>query len=460
MALTGNGAGIHSSTAPHARLLARGTEDLRSQDPALGALIDREVAYQNDTLQLVAHASLAAPSVLSAAGSVLANTTAEGYPGARYHPGAAQFDEVERLAVERAKAVFGARYANVQPHSCSSANLTVIFALLSPGDTIVSLELDSGGHLTHGARASVTGRYFNVVHYGLDAEGYIDEDQVARLAREHRPRLVIVGASAYPRTPDYARFREICDSVGAYLLADISHIAGLVAAGVHPSPVDLAHITTSSTYKQLGGPRGGIILSGADFERPGPDGTPIDKLMQRGVFPLSQGTPSPAGIAAKARALALVAEPEFAETARRIAANAAALAVALDKRGWPVLTGGTDNHMVLLDTYRRGITGLIAESALESCGILANKNRIPGDRKPARVTSGLRLGTNIAAQRGMGEDDMDVCADLVDSVLGAVTPAGDRAYELAEQDRAEIRARVAEVCRHFPSPYQEVPAGV
>ena len=460
MALTRNGAGSHSATARHAGLLARGSEDLRNEDPALRSLLDREVSYQNDTLQLVAHASLAAPSVLSAAGSVLANATAEGYPGARYHPGAAQFDEVERLAVERAKAVFGARYANVQPHSCSSANLTAIFALLAPGDTILSLALDSGGHLTHGAKASVTGRYFNVVHYGLDTEGYIDESQVARLAREHRPQLVIVGASAYPRELDYARFREISDSVGAYLLADISHIAGLVAAGVHPTPIDLAHVTTTSTYKQLGGPRGGIILSGKDCEEPGPDGTAISKLMQRGVFPQFQGTPNPAAIAAKARALALVAEPEFPRTARRIAEDGTALAEGLAKRGWPVLTGGTDNHMVLLNTYRYGITGVIAESALERCGILANKNRIPGDRKPALVTSGLRLGTNIVAQRGMRDTDMEICADLVDDVLGAVKPEGDRDYELAPDVQAEVRERVAEVCRRFPAPYQEasVPA--
>jgi glycine hydroxymethyltransferase len=438
---------------PHAGLLARGSEDLSVEDPALGSLLDREASYQDTTLQLVAHASLAAPSVLSAAGSVLANATAEGYPGARYHPGAAQFDEVERLAVQRAKAVFGARYANVQPHSCSSANLTVIFALLAPGETILSLDLDAGGHLTHGASASVTGQYFNVVNYGLDRAGYIDLDQVESLAEEHRPRLIIAGASAYPRTFDYPRFREISDAVGAYLLADISHIAGLVAAGVHPSPIDLAHVTTTSTYKQLGGPRGGIILSGAEYDRPGPDGKPIAKLMQRGVFPRLQGTPSPAAIAAKARALALVATPAFAETARRIAADAAALADALAKRGWPVLTGGTDNHMVLVDTYHRGITGFVAETALESCGILANRNRIPGDRKPPLVTSGLRLGTNIVAQRGMREADLEACAELVDEVLGAVKPAGDRDYAWELPVQQEIRERVAEMCRRFPTPY-------
>ncbi|MFD5805168.1 serine hydroxymethyltransferase [Streptomyces sp. NPDC127020] len=448
-------AGHRDSNTPHTRLLTRGGAELRADDPLLAAALDREVAFQNDTLQLVAHASLAAPSVLSAAGAALANTTAEGYPGARYHPGAEHFDVVERLAVERAKAAFGARYANVQPHSCSSANLTVLFALLAPGDTLLSLDLDSGGHLTHGAAASVTGRWFDVVHYGLDHEGYIDEDQVMRLAARHRPKLIIVGASAYPRTPDYARFREIADEVGAYLLADISHIAGLVAAGVHPSPLDLAHLTTSSTYKQLGGPRGGIILSGRDADTPGPDGTPLRRLMQRGVFPQTQGTPSPAGIAAKARALALVAEPEFARTARAIAENAQALAAALDKRGWPVLTGGTDNHMVLVDTYRRGITGTIAESALESCGILANKNRIPGDTKPALVTSGLRLGTNIAAQRGMSSDDMDLCADLVDQVLGAVTVLDDRTHELAPEDRLRIRGTVQALCRAHPTLYEQ-----
>ncbi|WP_227025370.1 serine hydroxymethyltransferase [Streptomyces tsukubensis] len=455
MVLTRNGAATHPSTAAHARLQARGSQELWAEDPELAAALDREVAYQDDTLQLVAHASLAAPSVLSAAGSALANATAEGYPGARYHPGAVQFDQVERLAVERAKAAFRARYANVQPHSCSSANLTVLFTLLAPGDTVLSLDLDSGGHLTHGAAASVTGRYFDVVHYGLDADGYIDEDQAARLALEHRPRLVVVGASAYPRTPDYARFRAISDSVGAYLLADISHVAGLVAAGVHPSPVDLAHITTSSTYKQLGGPRGGIILSGRDFDRPGPDGTPLYRLLQRGVFPLSQGTPNPSAIAAKARALALVAQPEFTATAKAIAANAAALAVALDKRGWPVLTGGTENHTVLLDTYRRGITGAVAETALESCGIHANKNRIRGDTKPPLVTSGLRLGTNITAQRGMREDDMDDCAGLVDRVLTTIRPTGDRTYDLTARDRDEIRSRVAEVCRRFPTVYHD-----
>ncbi|MEV8108078.1 serine hydroxymethyltransferase [Streptomyces sp. NPDC088135] len=456
MVLTRNGAGIHRSTASHACLQARGSQELWAEDPALAAALDHEVTYQNDTLQLVAHASLAAPSVLSAAGSALANATAEGYPGARYHPGATQFDQVERLAVERAKNAFGAQYANVQPHSCSSANLTVLFALLAPGETLLSLDLDSGGHLTHGATASVTGRYFDVVHYGLDAEGYIDEDQAARMAREHRPKLVIIGASAYPRIPDYARFREISDSVGAYLLADISHIAGLVAAGVHPSPIDLAHITTTSTYKQLGGPRGGIILSGKDFDQPGPDGTPLHKLLQRGVFPLSQGTPNPSAIAAKARALALVTQPEFTATARAIAANAAALAVALDKRGWPVLTGGTDNHTVLLDTYQRGITGTVAEAALESCGIHANKNRIRGDTKPPLVTSGLRLGTNITAQRGMREDDMDDCADLVDRVLVTIHPTSDHTYDLAPRDRDEIRSRVAEVCRRFPTAYQDL----
>ncbi|NEE52895.1 serine hydroxymethyltransferase, partial [Streptomyces sp. SID8455] len=269
-------------------------------------LLDAEVVQQHATLAMVASTSIAHPSVLAAAGSALSNVTAEGYPGARYHPGASQFDLVERLAVERAKQAFGASYANVQPHSCSSANQAVLAALVRPGGTILALDLDSGGHLTHGSPASVTGMHYKAVHYGLDGEGRIDYEQVAALAEQHRPSVLIAGASAHPRTLDFARFRAIADSVGAYLVADISHIAGLVAAGEHPTPVDLAHATTTSTYKQLGGPRGGLILIGREHATPGPDGrTPLSRLMQRAVFPLSQGTPNPAAIAAKARALAL-----------------------------------------------------------------------------------------------------------------------------------------------------------
>ncbi|NUT50382.1 MAG: serine hydroxymethyltransferase, partial [Saccharothrix sp.] len=298
---------------------------MASDDPELAGLLERELRYQGGTLALVAHASLAHPSVLAAAGSVLSNVTAEGYPGRRFHPGATHFDAIERLAVERAKAAFGARHANVQPHSCSSANLAVLFSLVRPGETILGMHLDSGGHLTHGAPASVSGRVFDAVHYGLDRHGAIDYDQVAGLAREHRPKLIVAGASAYPRRIDYARFREVADACGAWLLADISHIAGLVAAGVLPSPIDLAHVTTTSTYKQLGGPRGGVILLGPDHRSPGPDGrTPLSTVLDRGVFPRTQGTPNAAAIAAKARAFDLVRRPEFRRTAERIADNARA----------------------------------------------------------------------------------------------------------------------------------------
>ncbi|MGW7545632.1 serine hydroxymethyltransferase [Streptomyces sp. NPDC054770] len=435
--------------------LARtGLTDLRREDPELSGLLDAEVHHQNNTLAMVASASTADPSVLAAAGSALANVTAEGYPGARYHPGAVNFDEVERLAVRRATKLFAAQYANVQPHSCSSANLAVLAALMPPGGTLLGLGLDSGGHLTHGSPASVTGRHYRAVAYGLDAAGRIDYDQVADLAARHRPTVLIAGASAYPRTLDFARFRAIADSVGAYLLADISHIAGLVAAGEHPSPVDHAHLTTTSTYKQLGGPRGGLILSGRDHRAPGPDGhTPLFRLMQRAVFPQNQGTPAPAAIAAKARAFALAAEPAFARTAHRTVTGARALAAELGRLGYRVLTGGTDNHMVLLDLRDTGVTGVVAERALEACGILVNRNRIPDDTRPPLVASGIRLGCNILAQRGLGPEHMAQCAALLHDVLTATTPLNETEFRIDPQQRARLRDRVHALCARHPLRY-------
>ncbi|MFI6093680.1 serine hydroxymethyltransferase [Streptomyces sp. NPDC051218] len=426
-------------------------ESLHYADPELAGLLDAEIRHQNATLAMIASASVADPSVLAAGGAALSNVTAEGYPAARYHPGAARFDEVERLAIQRAKDLFGAQYANVQPHSCSSANLAVLTALIPPGGTLLGLDLDAGGHLTHGSPASVTGRHFNAVHYGLDRSGHIDHGQVAELAHEHRPKVLIAGASAYPRTVDFDRFRAIADSVGAYLLADISHIAGLVVTGEHPSPIDAAHITTTSTYKQLGGPRGGLILSGHEHRTPGPDGrTPLFRLMQRAVFPQSQGTPSPATIAAKARAFSIAAGEEFKDTARLIVENAAALAAELSALGYRVLTGGTDNHMVLLDINDRGLSGVVAERALEECAILANRNRIPGDTKPPLVTSGLRLGSNILAQRGMGPAQMRECADLMHTVLTATTALSDTEYVIDPDRAARIREDVAQLCARYP----------
>ncbi|MCX5403592.1 serine hydroxymethyltransferase [Streptomyces sp. NBC_00335] len=434
-------------------LLLRGAEALTAADPELAGLLDAEAAGQQATLAMVASASVAAPSVLAAAGAAIANVTAEGYPGARYHSGAVRFDAVERLAVTRAKAAFGALYANVQPHSCSSANLAVLNALVPPGGTLLSLDLDSGGHLTHGSRASMTGNHFHAVHYGLDRDGRIDYAQVAALARLHRPKVLIAGASAYPRTMDFARFRAIADSVGAYLVADISHIAGLVATGEHPSPIDHAHVTTTSTYKQLGGPRGGLILIGRDHDAPAPGGRgTLAGLMQRAVFPQSQGTPNPAAIAAKARALSLVATPDFQRTARLIIEDAQAVAAALEARGHRVLTGGTDNHMVLLDLRGQGLTGVIAEGAAEDCGILTNRNRIPGDTRPPLVTSGLRLGSNVMAQRGMGPAEAAECARLLHTVLTATTALGDTSYRLDPEVREHVRGEVARLCARHPLP--------
>ncbi|WP_370418409.1 serine hydroxymethyltransferase [Streptomyces sp. QH1-20] len=434
-------------------LASHAARSLRRADPELDTLLEREFRRQNDTLALVAYASLADPSVLACGASVLANVTAEGYPGARYHPGCQWLDEVEQLAIRRTQAVFKARYVNVQPHSCSSANLSVLFALMRPRDTVLGLSLDAGGHLTHGSAASVVGDYFTAVGYGVNKSGFIDYGQVRELAHRHRPKVLIAGASAYPRALDFERFRSVADEVGAYLIADISHIAGLVAAGVHSSPVDLAHITTLSTYKQLGGPRGGLILSGVECDTPGPDGTcTLAQLMQRAVFPRSQGTLHATGIAAKARALALVGRPEFRELAERIRRDARALAASLLRRGHRVLTGGTDTHMVLVDTTVFGLSGAAAESALEDCGILANRNRIPHDTRSARVTSGLRFGTNIIAQRGFEPEDMDECAALVHQVLTAAEPLGRTGHRLDPEVRDRVRHSVRGLCARRPIP--------
>jgi glycine hydroxymethyltransferase len=428
----------------------QGMTRLFAEDPELAREIAAETAQQVDSLALVAHASLADPSVLAASGSVLSNVTAEGYPGRRFHPGAEHFDAVERIAVERAKSLFNAQYANVQPHSCTSANLAVLFTLLKAGDTLLGLDLDSGGHLTHGSRASVTGNLFNAVPYSVDTDGLIDYDQVENLARKHRPKVIIAGASAYPRIIDYERMRVIADEVGAYLLADISHIAGLVAGGVLPSPVNVADVTTTSTYKQLGGPRGGLILMGADRDVPAADGKCLADSLDRAVFPRSQGTPNAAAIAAKARAFELAGREEFKRTARLIADDAAALARALDARGFKVLAGGTDTHMVLVDISASGLTGVVAERALQECGILANRNRTPGDKHPPLIASGLRFGTNIPAQRGMTAHQMPDCARLVSQVLSSVQQDGADAYSLPSPVRQSVRAEVAQLCAAFP----------
>lgn len=440
-------------TAPLEDAAQRGLAHLRRHDPTLYDLLEREQIRQRETLAMVAASSVADSSVLACEGSAAGNMTTEGYPGARFHAGGEVVDIIERLAVARAMKVFGARYANVQPHSGSTANQLLMCALLQPGDVLMGLDLAAGGHLTHGARVSFTGRYFRAVGYGVDPDGWLDYEQVERLAHEHRPRLIVCGASAYPRAIDFARFRAVADAVGAYLLADISHIAGLVAAGVHASPVDVAHFTTTSTYKQLYGPRGGLILMGPDADGPGLDGRrSLADLVQAAVFPFFQGTPRMNTIAAKARALAVVDTPAFGRLARRVAADARALAETLAGCGWSVLTGGTDNHLVLVDVGRRGLTGLIAERALESCGVIVNKNKIPGDPRPAHVTSGVRFGTNTLALRGMDPTTMVECALLIDRTWRAVAPLGEADYRLDPRVRNAVSDDVAALCRRYPLP--------
>ncbi|HVR96063.1 MAG TPA: serine hydroxymethyltransferase [Thermoanaerobaculia bacterium] len=440
--------------------LSHGVDLLYQDDPLLAGLLDREFQRQSEVLTLVAASSVMDPTVLACTATVAGNVTAEGYPGARFHAGCAVIDEIESLAIERAKAAFGATYANVQPHSATTANEIVMFSLLRPGDTLLGLELSSGGHLTHGAPVSVSGRAFHAVGYGLTPQGAIDYEEVRALALEHRPKLIICGTTAFPRTIDFVRFRAIADEVGAWLLADITHVAGLVAAGEHPSSIDHAHVTTTCTHKQLYGPRGGLILLGRDRDLPvpvsagggGPERT-LAEAMQKGVFPLFQGAPVLNVIAAKARALDRVMSAEFRSLARRIVEDAQALAAEFVAAGYRVVSGGTDNHLVILDALTSaGVTGVVAEKALEACHIVVNKNRIPGDAKSAVVTSGVRIGTNSVALRGMGPEQMAECAALVRRVLAAVRPLTDRDFELDEAVRASVIARVKELCRAFPVP--------
>ncbi len=433
-------------------LAVRGIDVLRNDDPDLYHLLAAEYRRQEESLVMVASSSVVDASVLACQGSAFVNVTAEGYPGRRYHAGCAHVDGVEQLAIDRACSLFGATYANVQPHSASVANELILTALLQPGDTILGMDLHQGGHLTHGSRASISGRIFKSYGYGLDESGFIDFAQVRKMANDIRPKMIICGATAYSRTVDFAQFRAIADEVGALLLADISHIAGLVAAGLHPSPIDHAHITTSCTHKQLFGPRGGLILMGRDANRLAPNGREtLAAVLQRAVFPFFQGAPAVNAVAGKARALAWCASEDFAELAARIADDARALAEAFKKRGHAVVSGGTDNHIVLLDLTGSGLTGFIAEKALESTNIIVNKNHIPGDKRPATITSGLRLGTNTLAVRGFQPQDMDRCAALVHRVLRATGPIDDRRYTLDDDLRHEIRAQVAESAAERPT---------
>lgn len=407
-----------------------------SRDDELFGYIDRELERQNTTLQLIASENFASPAVLKASGSVLTNKYAEGYPGRRYYGGNVHVDEVEDLARERVKALFGADHANVQPHSGANANMAVYQALLEPGDTVLGLSLDHGGHLTHGSPVNASGILYNFVSYGVTkSDERIDYDELRDRAREHRPNLIVAGATAYPRIIDPAPFREIADEVGAMLMFDAAHIAGLIAGGVHPNPVPYCDIVTFTTHKTLRGPRGGCILSTSEHARA------VDKA----VFPGSQGGPLEHHVAAKAVAFREAADPTFADYARQIVANASALAAALARHGFRMVSGGTDNHLLLVDlrTFDEELTGAVAQTVLDRAGITLNKNTVPDDPRSPFVTSGVRIGTPSVTTQGMGEPEMAVIADLIARTLSSVDD--DAAVD-------EVRAEVVELCGRF-TPY-------
>ena len=383
---------------------------LRSADPEVAGLVDRELARQRDGLELIASENFASRAVLDAAGTPLTNKYAEGYPGRRYYGGCEIVDQVEQLAIDRAKQLFGADHANVQPHSGAQANFAAFMAVLKPGETMLGMSLPHGGHLTHGAAVSHSGTIWRAVHYGVNpGTGTIDYDVVRDLARRERPKLVICGGSAYSRIIDFSTFRNIADEVGATLVVDMAHFAGLVAGGVHPSPVPHAQLVTSTTHKTLRGPRAGLILCQAD----------LAKAVDRSVFPGTQGGPLEHVIAAKAVAFAEAATPEFRSYARQVVRNAAALADGLMERGLAIVSGGTDTHLMLVDLRPKRITGKLAEQALGRAAITVNKNTIPDDPESPFVTSGIRLGTPALTTRGMREGEMRRIADLIDQVLDA-----------------------------------------
>ncbi|MFY0530562.1 serine hydroxymethyltransferase [Archangium gephyra] len=405
---------------------------LAEVDPEIAKVVHEETRRQEEGLELIASENFVSPAVMEAMGSVLTNKYAEGYPGKRYYGGCEVVDVAENLAISRAKELFGADYVNVQPHSGSQANMGAYMALMKPGDTLLSLDLNSGGHLTHGAAFNFSGKLYKIVHYGLtrDTET-LDYAQAAALAKEHKPKVVVVGASAYPRTIDFAKFREIADSVGAAMMVDMAHIAGLVAAGVHPSPVPLADIVTSTTHKTLRGPRGGLVLSKEQY----------GKTLNSQIFPGIQGGPLMHVIAAKAVAFREALTPEFKAYQRQIVANAQALAEALQRGGLRLCSGGTDNHLMLVDLRPKNLTGKVAEEVLGKAGITVNKNMIPFDPEKPMVTSGVRVGTPAVSARGMKEAEM--------ATIGAfLVEALDHASD--ENRLASIRGRIQEFTRSFP----------
>jgi len=403
-------------------------------DDELWAAIQEEETRQEEHIELIASENYASPRVMQAQGSVLTNKYAEGYPGKRYYGGCENVDVAEQLAIDRVKTLFGADYANVQPHSGSQANAAVYLALLQPGDTVLGMSLAHGGHLTHGAKVNFSGKLFNAVQYGLDeATGEIDYQQVENLAREHKPKMIVAGFSAYSRIVDWQRFRDIADEVGAYLMVDMAHVAGLIATGHYPSPVSIADVTTSTTHKTLRGPRGGIILAKANAE--------IEKKLNSLVFPGTQGGPLMHVIAAKAVAFKEAMDPEFKEYQGQVVSNARAMVAVLQERGYKIVSGGTDNHLFLVDLIDKGITGKAADAALGAANITVNKNAVPNDPQSPFVTSGIRIGTPAITTRGCKEAQVRELAGWMCDVLD----------DVENQDMIDqVKAKVLDLCKRFP----------
>ncbi|WP_445678648.1 serine hydroxymethyltransferase [Radicibacter daui] len=416
------------------------TAPASAADPELYAALHEELGRQQNQIELIASENIVSRAVLDAQGSVLTNKYAEGYPGRRYYGGCEFVDKAEALAIDRLKQIFGAAYANVQPHSGAQANQAVFFALLQPGDTILGMNLAHGGHLTHGSPVNQSGKWFNVVAYGVGPEdGLIDYADVEAKAMEHRPKLIIAGASAYSRVIDFAKFREIADKIGAYLMVDMAHYAGLVAGGAYPNPVPHAHVVTSTTHKTLRGPRGGIILSN-DVE--------LGKKFNSSVFPGLQGGPLMHVIAAKAVAFGEALTPEFKTYAHRVIENAKALSEAVVKGGCAVVSGGTDSHMILVDLRPKGLTGKAAEQALERAGMTCNKNAVPYDPEKPMVTSGIRLGTPAGTTRGFGPEEFRKIGEMICEVLDGLRQANSEEGNAGVEDA--VRAKVAELCSKYP----------
>ena len=408
-------------------------DELKVVDPEIAEAIAAELNRQRNKLELIASENIVSSAVMTAQGSVLTNKYAEGYPGKRYYGGCEHVDVVEQLAIDRAKKLFGAEYANVQPHSGAQANMAVFFALLTPGDTVMGLNLTDGGHLTHGSPVNMSGKYFKIVPYGVSAETeQLDYDDVQRLAEECKPKLMVAGASAYARTLDFPRLAEIAHAVGAYLMVDIAHIAGLVATGMHPSPVPYADVVTSTTHKTLRGPRGGLILC-RDAE--------FGKQFNKAIFPGTQGGPLMHVIAAKAVAFKEALSPAFKEYAQQVVKNAKVLAETLMDKGFRIVSGGTDTHLMLVDLTNKNITGKIAQNVLDEVGITANKNTIPFEKLSPFVTSGIRLGSPALTTRGFKEDDMVEVAEIIAMVLDNPEDEGVK---------AQARDRVAALCQKYP----------